>query len=161
MTLVLKGLTCCLVYIDDTICFSKSFEDHLVDLESVLDRFRQANLKLKPTKCKFFQNKVKFVGHYVSAKGIEVDNERIACIINWPFPRTIAELRGFLGIIAEPLTECPRKGVTLCCTPERQAAFDKLKQMFTTAPVLAVPRDDEECTIRLDCDASGSEALPS
>jgi len=83
----------------------------------------------------------------------------------------LTELRGFLGIcsyyrsycpgfasIADPLTECLRKGVALECTPERQAAFHKLKRMLTTAPVLAVPRDDPECIFRLDCDASGTGA---
>jgi len=125
MALVLKGLSCCLAYIDDTICFSSSFDGHLADLESVFDRFRQANLKLKATKCKLFQEKCKFVGHIVSPKGVEVDPAKIACIVNWPFPRTISELRGFLGLcsyyrsfckgfasIADPLTECLRKGVT-------------------------------------------------
>ena len=168
MTLVLRGLTCSLAYIDDTICFSRSFDDHLVDLEQVLNRFRQADLKLKPTKCSLFQSRVKFVGHYVSAQGIEVDSDKIACIVNWPFPKTISELRGFLGLcsyyrefcqgfasVADPLTECLRKGVALRWTPGRQAAFDKLKNMLTTAPVLAVPRDDEACIYRLDCDASG------
>ena len=169
MSLVLRGLTCCLAYVDDSICFSKSFEDHIVDLEMVLDRFRQAKLKLKPTKCKFFQSRVRFVGHYVSSKGIEVDDDKIGCILNWPFPRTITELRGFLGLcgyyrsfcpgfagIADPLTECLRKGVALCWTPERQAAFDKLKSMLTSAPVLAMPRDDADCKYVLDSDASGT-----
>ena len=158
MALVLKGLSCCLAYIDDTICFSSSFDGHLADLESVFDRFRQANLKLKATKCKLFQEKCKFVGHIVSAKGVEVDPAKIACIVNWPFPRTISELRGFLGLcsyyrsfckgfasIADPLTECLRKGVTLRHTPERQAAFDRLKEMLTSTPVLAMPRDGLRC----------------
>jgi len=91
MSMVLNGLTCCVAYIDDSLTSSRSFEDHLVDLEQVLDRFRQANLKLKPTKCRFFQERVKFVGHCVLAKGIEVDEDKIACIVNWPFPRNISD----------------------------------------------------------------------
>ena len=66
MAMVLRDLTCCLAYVDDTICFSSSFEGHLVDLETVFDRFRRANLKLKATKCKLFQTRCKFVGHYLS-----------------------------------------------------------------------------------------------
>jgi len=171
MSLVLRGLTCCLAYIDDTVCHSPSFEAHLVDLESVFQRFRQANLKLKPTKCKLFQERMKFVGFVVSNKGLETDTDKIACIVNWPFPRTITELRGFLGLcsyyrsfcpnsarVADPLTRCLRKGVALSCTPERLAAFDELKRMLTTAPVLAMPRDDPQCTFVLDCDASGTAA---
>lgn len=139
MGMVLKGLKCCLAYIDDTICFSPTFEAHLADLDVVFDRYRQANLKLKATKCKLFQQRCKFVGHVVSAEGIEVDPDTISCIVNWPFPQTITEVRGFLSLcsyyrcfckgfatIAEPLTECLRKGVKLCWSPERQTAFDRL-----------------------------------
>ena len=167
MTLVLKGLTCCLAYIDDTICFSKSFEDHLTDLETVLNRFRLARLKLKPTKCKFFQTRVRFVGHIVSAEGIEVDDEKVACIRNWSFPKTVTEMRSFLGMagyyrsyckgyatITDPLQACTRKNASLQPTPERLAAFNRLKDLLSSAPVLAVPRDDEECTYVLDTDAS-------
>ena len=79
MAMVLRGLTCCLAYVDDTICFSPSFESHLVDLESVFDRFRRANLKLKATKCRLFQTRCKFVGHFVSENGIEVDSAKVVC----------------------------------------------------------------------------------
>jgi len=167
MGMVLKGLTCCLAYIDDTICFSPSFEAHLTDLQAVFDRFRLANLKLKATKCKVFQERCKFLGYIVSANGLEADESKIACITGWPFPKTISELRGFLGLcsyyrsfcpgfatIADPLTECLRKGVKLCNTPRRQEAFNRLKQMLTSAPVLAVPRDNPECTWVMDSDAS-------
>ena len=168
MSLILKGLTCCLAYVDDTIVFSPSFEAHLDDLENVFDRFRKAHLKLKATKCKLFQDQCKFLGHLVSKDGTSVDPIKIACVVNWPFPKNISELRAFLGLcgyyrsyckgfatIAEPLTQCLRKGVSLRWTQDRQDAFDKLKQMLTSAPVLATPRDDPECTWVLDCDASG------
>ena len=121
-------------------CFSPSFDAHLTDLQAVFDRFRLANLKLKATKCKVFQERCKFLGYIVSANGLEADESKIACITGWPFPKTISELRGFLGLcsyyrsfcpgfatIADPLTECLRKGVKLCNTPRRQEAFDRLK----------------------------------
>jgi len=98
MTLVLQGLTCCLAYIYGTAVFSRLFENHLADLETVLDRFRQARLKLKPSKCKFFQDRIKFVGHCVLSEGIEVDSDKVACIVSWPFPKTVTELRAFVGI---------------------------------------------------------------
>ena len=174
MSLVLRGLTCCLAYIDDTVCFSPSFSAHLTDLELVLDRFRQANLKLKATKCKLFQERVRFVGHLVSKNGLEVDPVKVACIVNWPFPRTISELRGFLGLcsydrsfcpgfasVADPLTECLRKGVALSHTPERQTAFDDLKRMLTNTPVLAMPRDDPDCLYVLDMMPLELEDRPS
>ena len=100
MSLVLSGLTpfSALAYLDDTIVIGKSFEEHLANLELVLERFRLAGLKLKPSKCTLFRQRVKFLGHYVSANGIEVDTTKIDCILAWEFPRTITELRSFLGL---------------------------------------------------------------
>lgn len=69
MVLLLRGLICCLAYTDDTLCFSRTFTDHLADMEVMLDRFRWEKLKIKPTKCKLFQESVKFWGHIVSARG--------------------------------------------------------------------------------------------
>jgi len=104
----------------------------------------------------------------VSTKGTEVDPAKIGCILNLPFPRTISELRSFLGLcsyyrsfcanfarIADPLTKCLPKGVTLTCIPERLAAFEMLKHMLTTTPVLAMPKDDPDC-LCLDTDAGGT-----
>ena len=174
MAMVLRGLSCCLAYIDDVIVKSASFSAHINDLEAVFDRFRKANLKLKPTKCKLFQQRCKFVGHVVGPEGIAVDDDKIGCIVNWPFPRTVTELRGFLGLcsyyrsfcpgfanVADPLTECLRKGVPLRHTQERQAAFDKLKHMLSSTPVLAMPMDDPQCLYVLDTDASltGASAI--
>ena len=103
----------------------------------------------------------------MSENGIEVCSDKVACVTSWPFPKTITELRSFLGLasyyrsfckgyatIAEPLTQCLRKGITLTPTSERLEAFDRLKNMLTSTPVLAVPRDDSECTYVLDTDAS-------
>jgi hypothetical protein len=169
MSLVLKGLTwiSCLVYVDDTIIVGRSFEEHVANLEVVLDRFRQAKLKLRPEKCQFFQFRVKFVGHIVSSSGIEVDADKVACILAWEFPRSMSELRGFIGMcsyyrafcpsfstVAEPLTECLRKGISLQWTERRQQSFDALKKFLTSAPLLAMPNDDPNCEFVLDCDAS-------
>ena len=174
MGLVLQGLSCCLAFIDDVLCFSATFEQHLADVQAMFDRFRAAKLKLKPTKCKLFQTEVDFVGHRVTPNGISVQQRKIACINNWPFPQNITELRAFLGIcsyyrsycrdfatIAEPLTECLRRGVPLEPTDKRMRAFNELKARLTSAPILAVPRDDPSCTYVIDTDASnyGASAI--
>jgi len=167
MGMVLRGPSCCLAFIDDTLCSSASFEAHLDDLQQLFDRFRSSKLKLKLAKCKLFQTECDFLGYRVSRNGLSAQERKVACIRNWPFPKSITELRAYLGLrsyyrtfckgfasIAEPLNECLRKGVPVTWTLERQAAFDKLKDTLTNASVLAVPRDDLECPFLVDTDAS-------
>nr|XP_015833287.1 PREDICTED: uncharacterized protein LOC107397493 [Tribolium castaneum] len=68
----LVGLEC-LVYLDDVIVFSSSnYKEHLERLKSVFDRLRQANLKLKPTKCNFLMREAKYLGHIISSEGVSV-----------------------------------------------------------------------------------------
>ena len=71
MEQVLSGLhwRTCLIYIDDVIVYSPTFEEHVVQLREVIGRFRGAGLKLKPSKCELFKTRVKYLGHVVSAKG--------------------------------------------------------------------------------------------
>jgi len=80
MARVLHGLEwkVCLIYIDDIIIFSRTFEEHLSRLNLVFNRFRQANLKLKPSKCHFAQSSVNFLGFVVSSKGILPDPDKSA-----------------------------------------------------------------------------------
>jgi len=99
----------------------------------------------------------------VSEAGIEVDPTKVACVLSWPFPRSLTELRGFLSLCsyyrkfcpgfsakAEPLTEMLRKGARVEQTPRRMQAFDDLKQFLTTAPVLAMPNDDGNYVLDVD-----------
>lgn len=167
MAMALRGLKCILAYLDDCLIFSSSFEDHVRDLQSVFDRFKAVNMKLKPNKCRLFQTSTKFLGHVVSNKGIEVDTDKVACIKAWPFPKTVSELRSFLGTctyyrqfvrnfsaIAEPLNQMLRKDVAFERTPKREEAFEKLKEALVSAPILATPLEDPSCTFYVDVDAS-------
>ena len=89
MEIVLAGLTrrSCMVYIDDILVFSETFEEHLAHLRQVLDRLRQVGLRLKPKKCDFVKDKVRYLGHIVSARGIEVDPVKTEAVHNFPRPR--------------------------------------------------------------------------
>jgi len=100
MTMVLAGLHCDTlhVYIDDIVIIGKDFDEHARNVEQVFQRLRQAGLKLTPTKCSLFQEKVAFLGHVVSVWGIEPDPQKISCIATWPEPRTLSEMRSFLGL---------------------------------------------------------------
>ena len=100
MDLVLYGLTytSVLVYLDDIIVFAMNFDTHVSRLREVLERLRGANLKLHPSKCHLFQRRVSFLGHVISERGVEVQEEKISVVRDWPVPRNITELRSFLGL---------------------------------------------------------------
>ena len=167
MDFVLSGLSyiTCLVYLDDVIIFGRTFEEQLVRLAEVFDRIKKANLKLKPSKCSLFQREVSFLGHVVSKSGISMQTEKIQAIRDWPNCRTLTELRAFMGTagyyrrfvkdfssIAAPLYELMKKGVRFVWTAGCQKAFDELKRILTSEPVLALP--DDKGTYVLDTDAS-------
>jgi len=100
MELVMSGLTydVCLVYLDDILIFSKTFDEHLDRLATVFDRLDRYVLKLKPSKCSLFQRKVSFLGHVVSGHGIECEPDKVASIAIWPTPSSIAEVCTFCGL---------------------------------------------------------------
>ena len=167
MELVMSGLTydICLVYLDDILVFSKTFDEHLVRLATVFNRLDRYGLKLKPSKCSLFQRKVSFLGHVVSGRGIECDPDKIASIATWPTPGNIAEVCTFCGLasyyrtfvcnfaaIARPLHSLTRKGAVFDWTPECDLAFQQLKQALTSAPILVAPCDEGQYV--LDTDAS-------
>ncbi|GFX29993.1 retrovirus-related Pol polyprotein from transposon 297 [Trichonephila clavipes] len=78
METVLKGLTfeACLIYLDDVIIGGRTFEEHLQNIRKVLSKLSDANLKLNPSKCKFFQKEVNYLGHIISAEGVRTDPEK-------------------------------------------------------------------------------------
>jgi hypothetical protein len=100
MEQVLTGLTwkTCLVYLDDIIIFSNSFEKHMQNLREVFQRLKEANLKLSPKKCNFLKKEVKFLGHIVSESGVSTDPSKIQAVRDWPIPKSIKEVRSFLGL---------------------------------------------------------------
>ena len=153
------------MFLDDIIVISSTFEQHLERLSAVFGRLRSANLKLKPSKCKLFQLKVKFLGSVVSAKGIEPDPDKLAAISDWPVPSNLTELRAFVGLasyyrrhvegfsdIAKPLSELTKKNQPFIWGPEQQTAFKTLKDRLMKYPVLAPPLPEGKYII--DTDAS-------
>ncbi|KAK3745520.1 hypothetical protein QZH41_009917, partial [Actinostola sp. cb2023] len=87
----------CIVYIDDIVIYAKTFEEHLERLEAVFTRLHQFGFKLKPSKCTFFRDRVKYLGHNISENGIETDPDKIEALRTWPVPDGFDELRSFLG----------------------------------------------------------------
>ena len=167
MDLVLAGLIwqACLVYLDDIIIFAPTFDLHIERLSDVFARLKKAGLKLKPSKCRLFARQVKFLGHIVSAGGIEADPEKTRVVANWPQPRNLSELRSFLGLcsyyrrfvrhfasIAKPLSQLTEKNRPFEWTVAQDEAFQELKARLISAPILAAPVDNG--LYILDTDAS-------
>ena len=156
---------CCLVYLDDIIIFSKNTEEHLVHLRAVLERLRSAHLFAKLSKCKFALSFVKFLGHIVSAAGIQPDPDKVAIVRDWPVPADLKATRQFVGLaqyfrkfiqgfptMIAPLTTLFKKDVPWVWTPKCQHAFESVKQALLTAPCLRLP---DEAPFTVICDASG------
>ena len=86
-----------IVYLDDIIVYSPDFQSHLQRLDTVFSRLAQHKLKLKAEKCHLFKERVKFLGHIISAKAEEKDSEKVVAVAEWTRPQTVKELRSFLG----------------------------------------------------------------
>lgn len=164
---VLRGLQWeeCLLYMDDIIVPGSTFAEALQRIEIIFERLRDANLKLKPSKCNLFQKSVKFLGHTVSEKGVHTDPDKTEVIRNWPIPKTAREIRSYLGLCsyyrrfvpgfahtAKPLHKLCEKNSQFTWTDDCQQAFDSLKTALMTPPILAYPIPGK--TFILDTDAS-------
>ena len=170
MDIIMSGMSSqnVLIYLDDIILFSDSFDLHIKILEEVLVRLKKSSLKLKPKKCSFFQLECQFLGHYVSAEGVTPDPQKVEKVKDWPIPGSVSEVKAFLGLasyyrrfikdfahVAAPLNKLLNKEHANCFSwsSECQKAFDTLKQKLISPPVMGFPQRDGGCFI-LDTDAS-------
>ena len=157
------------IFLDDICVYSANLEQHLQHLEEVFKKLREHQFYLNRQKCTFAASSVKYLGHIISGKGIEVDPAKIQAIVDWPVPKTVHDVRSFLGLasyyrrfihkfshIATPLSDLTRGVVTkhgkIVWGAREQEAFDTLKHKLTEAPVLAIA--DPTRPFELHCDAS-------
>ena len=167
-----------LVYLDDILVFASTFREHLARLDQVFTRLQEAGLKLKPSKCKFLQEKVIYLGHQVSAEGVATDPEKIRAVVEWPKPTTAKQLSSFIGFCSYyrryvkdfSKTAGPLHDLVNQCRHEMKCsnqlrppfkdrwqpchtkAFISLKEKLTTAPVLGFA--DYSLPFIVECDAS-------
>ena len=160
------------IYLDDLLIFSKSADDHSRHVRTVLERLRLHKLYANPAKCSFFRASVEYLGHVVSADGVQPDPEKLACIRDWPPPRTVRQVRSFMGLascyrkhvpqfatLATPLTDLERATTRFVWGPVQQTAFDTLKTELCSARVLQPPQGDKPFVVDVDASESGVGAV--
>jgi hypothetical protein len=155
------------VFIDDILIYSKNLEDHAKHLHIVLQCLRDHHLYAKFSKCEFWLDTVKFLGHTISKDGISVDPSKVQEVMDWKPPTSVHQIRSFLSLagyyrrfipdfsrIAKPITVLLKKGVKFSWNEKSEEAFRTLRAHLTTAPVLAQP--DTSKPFDVYCDALGT-----
>ena len=169
MNCLLAGINgiSCLVYLDDIIIFSRSFEEHLQSLEQVFRRLVEGGLVLKVSKCRFAVEQVEYLGHIVSANGLKPDPRKIEKLRTFPQPKNITELRAFLGfagyyrrfiknfaLMAAPLFQLLKDNQPFEWKEEQEIAFKHLIHTIESDAILSHPQFDKPFIV--DADASGT-----
>ena len=167
MHIVLNGLIWerVIVYLDDINVMGATVEEKLDHLEVVLQRLQEFGLKLKPRKCALFLSEARFLGRLATREGVHVTDEHIKSVREWPVPKSKKELQQFLGFLnyhrgfiqglagmSEPLYELTGLRVEWKWKEEHQKAFELLKGVMTSPPVLGYPNSSD--IFILDTDAS-------
>ncbi|GJZ72506.1 putative reverse transcriptase domain-containing protein, partial [Tanacetum coccineum] len=155
-----------IVFIDDILIYYKTREEHVEHLRLVLELLKKEKLYAKFSKCEFWIREVQFLGHVINGNEIHVDPSKIEVVKNWKAPRTLSEVRSFLGLagyyrrfienfykIVKSLTILTQKCKTFDWGEEQELAFQTLKDKLCNAPVLALSDGLEDFVVY--CDASG------
>ena len=170
----------CLVYLNDIVIYLSTQEEHIKWLQAILKLFRLHELKLKPSKCEFSQEKIEYLGHSVSSKGVWPSRDNLKAIVKYPKPMMYTAIQGFVGLvghyrcfikdftrIAGPL-HVYASGDTMKKKKERvvlneaaRNAYHQLKKAVMSAPVLAYPDPNKEYLLETDASKLGLGAVLS
>jgi hypothetical protein len=154
------------VYMDDILIFTEDLESHRRITNEVLRLLEANDLFLKPQKCFFEKAEIKYLGLIISADGVKMDPKKVEGVLNWPRPTKVKELQAFLGFanfyrrfvkdfakIASPLHGLTKKDIEWKWEDHHEAAFNDLKEKFTSEPILHYPDPKKE--LRIEADSSG------
>ena len=157
-----------IIYIDDIIIFSKTWDDHLHKLSIVLKRVIQMNMKISMNKCQFGFQELKALGHIVSGLSIAIDQNKVAAVMMKPMPSNVKEIQSFLGFagyyrqhikdfakISGCLYKLTSPNTAFEMTEERVTAFNKLKEILTSAPILLMPDSSKPFKLYVDASMEG------
>jgi hypothetical protein len=157
---------------DDILIYAKTLDEHVALLKKVFQILKHHQFLIKKSKCSFATNTVEYLGHVISAQGVATDQSKIQAVSIWPTPKTVKQLRGFLGLtgyyrkfirnyglISRPLTDLLKKNVQFIWTSTADEAFRTLKHQLVTAPVLAIPDFAKQFTVETDASDCGIGAV--
>ena len=176
MEIVLSGLSfeTCLCYRDDVIIFSRTFDEHCTRLQTVRLRLREHNLRVKLSKCTFGARQVRYLGHLISEDGVKPDPTKIEAVQNLSTPNSIKSVRHFVGLasyyrrfikgfstIAAPLTDLTKKNARFEWSEACDHAFETLKALLCSAPVLSYPNLAQAFILQTDASDFGLGAILS
>ena len=175
MEMMLNGLLWvnCIVYIDDVIIYSETFEQHMKDLKEVFGRMREYNVVAKPKKCEIAREEVLYLGHRIGNGQLRPEENTIKKIEEMPMPKTIREVRSFVCLagyyrrfirnfakIAKPLTNLQKKEEFMKLKKVREKEWElpekareaviRLKEALTKEPVLVLPDFDKPFEVQTD-----------
>lgn len=174
MEQVLIGCKGTQVYFDDVLVTGKDDEEHLENLDKVLERLETHGLKLKRAKCEFMKTSLNYLGHKIDKQGLHTDDNKVAAIRNAPAPTNTKELRSVLGLInyynrfiprsatlLQPLNKLLRKGVKWQWGTECQQALDEVKRIISSSEVLVHYSTEKPLVLATDASAHGVGAVLS
>ena len=176
MDKILAGLKwqCLLVYLDDVCVYSKAFESHMIDLENTFKRIEQYRVKLKPGKCRLFQQEFLYLGHVVTRQGLRTNPLKISGVQQMSAPRNASQLRSFIGLcsyyrrfirncatLSGPLNKLIGNNVKFVWTAVEEEAFQRLKWALIDAPMLTFPDYSVPFVIQTDACDEGIGAVLS
>ena len=161
-----------LIYLDDILIMSASPEEHLCHLRLVFERLRKHRFQVKMSKCKFFQEQIKYLGHILNPTGIQVDPAKVQSLLDWEFPSTSLGMQQFLGLanyfrkhvpnfsrLSAPLYALTKKSCIFQKGEEAMVAFKALKLLLSEPPVLAYHNPDLPFEIISDASITGCGAI--
>ena len=154
------------VFFDNILVFSKTLEEHKEHLKKVFEELKTNKLFINGKKSEFFLQEIQYLGHIISNKGVQMDNNKLKVIQKWPKPQNLHELRSFAGLcsyyqrfiqgfatLARPLHELTKKKVKFQWKLKEDNAFKAMKEKFVTKPNLIIL--DLMKPFEVQCDACG------
>uniref|UniRef100_A0A7M5WLR4 Uncharacterized protein n=1 Tax=Clytia hemisphaerica TaxID=252671 RepID=A0A7M5WLR4_9CNID len=157
-----------LAYLDDIIIFSATFEEHVEHLQRAFDKLANANLKANPGKCDLAETEIAFLGHIVTHDGVRPNEENTKKVKEFPRPKNAKQMKSFLGLcsyyrrfvpkfadLSAPLFHLTKLGVKYEWTHECEKAFQHLKDILTSDPVVAMPDFTKRFYLQTDASNTG------